>query len=124
MCHGEHVEYRDVHGVENQAGSGATLRPWDPPLSERGKLQAWRVGRIIRLEDWNVTRVVVSPFLRCVQTAAEVIAGLSLQMPSSSVTAAARESLPSPNTSSIKVCFNKVILVYLHMTRDSSSVSC
>jgi phosphohistidine phosphatase SixA len=99
MCHGEHVEYKDIQP------SGLALRPWDPPLTEGGKLQAWRVGRIIRLEDWNVTRVVVSPFLRCVQTAAEVIAGFS------SVTAAAAgESHPaSPNTysgnPSIKVCY-------------------
>lgn len=67
LCHGEQVKYLDD-----------AARPWDPPLTERGKMEAWRVGREIRLEDWNVTRVVTSPFLRCVQTAVEVIAGLCL----------------------------------------------
>jgi hypothetical protein len=69
------------HG-EEEAVSSDSERPWDPPLSERGKLQAWRVGRDLRLDDWNITRIVMSPFLRCVQTAAEVIAGLCL-LPSS-----------------------------------------
>lgn len=59
------------------AQSGAA-RPWDPALTEKGKMQAWRAGRKIRLEDWNVTRIVTSPFLRCVQTAVEVIAGFCL----------------------------------------------
>jgi len=73
LCHGEQVS--NVSYVD-------TKRPWDPPLTARGKLQAWRVGRKILLEDWNVTRIVVSPLLRCVQTAIEVIAGLSM-LPSS-----------------------------------------
>ncbi|KAG0556496.1 hypothetical protein M758_11G056600 [Ceratodon purpureus] len=77
LCHGEQVRY-----VDTQNGAAKGVRPWDPPLTERGKLQAWRVGRAIRMEDWNVTRVVVSPSLRCVQTAVEVIAGLCM-MPSS-----------------------------------------
>lgn len=78
LCHGEdEVINTDADEADAQAGA----RPWDPPLSERGKQQAWRVGRKIMLEDWNVTRVVVSPFLRCVQTAVEVITGLST-MPS------------------------------------------
>jgi hypothetical protein len=70
LRHGEAVS---GHGTEGS---------WDPPLTDRGKLQAWRVGRSLRMEDWNITRVVVSPYLRCVQTAAEVIAGLCL-LPSS-----------------------------------------
>jgi len=69
------------HGEAGGGDDGEGVS-WDPPLTNRGKLQAWRVGRNLRMEDWNITRVVMSPFLRCVQTAAEVIAGLCL-LPSS-----------------------------------------
>lgn len=89
LCHGEQVS--NVSFVDAK-------RPWDPPLTARGKLQAWRVGRKILLEDWNVTRVVVSPLLRCVQTAVEVIAGLSMLPPS-----AHPRTEPSYGVSSIKV---------------------
>lgn len=94
LCHGEHVKNVDI-----QSGAAKVASPpWDPPLTERGKLQARRVGREIRLEDWNVTRVVMSPFLRCVQTAVEVIAGLSsVDDPES--------GNGSPDNSTIKVWF-------------------
>ena len=77
LCHGEQVNY-----VDGQSGAAKGMRPWDSPLTERGKLQARRVGREIRLEDWNVTRVVMAPSLRCVQTAVEVISGMCM-LPSS-----------------------------------------
>ena len=77
MRHGEQQDETDTPG-----GTTITARPWDLPLTDRGKLQSWRVGRRLRAEDWNITRVVMSPFLRCVQTAAEVIAGLCM-LPSS-----------------------------------------
>lgn len=57
-------------------------RPWDPPITERGKEIAFEVGRTLRTEAWEITRIVVSPFLRCVQTAAEVIGALAaVQLP-------------------------------------------
>jgi hypothetical protein len=93
LCHGEQVKYMD-------AQSGAA-RPWDPALTEKGKMQAWRVGRKIRLEDWNVTRLVTSPFLRCVQTAVEVIAGLCL-LPQSVEGSESGNGSPAP-VSTIKV---------------------
>ena len=70
------------HGEAGSGEDDGEGGAWDPPLTNRGKLQAWRVGRNLRMEDWNITRVIMSPFLRCVQTAAEVIAGLCL-LPSS-----------------------------------------
>jgi broad specificity phosphatase PhoE len=76
MRHGEQDE------TDTPGGTTITARPWDLPLTDRGKLQSWRVGRRLRAEEWNITRVVMSPFLRCVQTAAEVIAGLCM-LPSS-----------------------------------------
>lgn len=101
LCHGEAVD------------SHTTERPWDPPLTDRGKLQAWRVGRNLRMEDWNITRVVMSPFLRCVQTAAEVIAGLCL-LPSS--VESHKQDLGangSPPLSSLKVCFYSPSSIFL-----------
>jgi hypothetical protein len=98
LCHGEYVK--------PQKGSE---RPWDPPLTERGKLQAWRVGRTIRQEDWNITRVVMSPSLRCVQSAVEVIAGMCM-MPSTVTNA---QACDSPHLSTIKVC-HPFFLLLIH----------
>ncbi|KAL3814986.1 hypothetical protein ACJIZ3_016254 [Penstemon smallii] len=53
-------------------------RPWDPPLEEDGKVRAFCTGRKIRNHiGFPIHRVFVSPFLRCLQTAAEVVAALS-----------------------------------------------
>jgi bisphosphoglycerate-dependent phosphoglycerate mutase len=72
MRHGERLDDADPSWVPR------TDRPWDPPLTERGKQQAWEVGKRLRTEGWGITRVVVSPFLRCVQTAAQVVTALCL----------------------------------------------
>lgn len=48
-------------------------RPWDPPLSESGQVRAFQTGRRIKQSlGFTIDRVFVSPFLRCIQTAAEV----------------------------------------------------
>jgi len=70
--HGERKDYVDKSWVK-----GAE-RPWDPPLTKLGKLQAAAAGRRLRDEitrDHGVptaTRVYSSPFTRCVQTATEI----------------------------------------------------
>uniref|UniRef100_A0A7N1A0W6 Phosphoglycerate mutase family protein n=1 Tax=Kalanchoe fedtschenkoi TaxID=63787 RepID=A0A7N1A0W6_KALFE len=52
-------------------------KPWDPPLIDAGKVRAFCAGRKIRAKsDFLISRVFVSPFLRCVQTAAEVVTAL------------------------------------------------
>ncbi|MCD9638979.1 hypothetical protein HAX54_023214 [Datura stramonium] len=52
-------------------------RPWDPPLHQDGKIRAFCTGQKIRSNmDFPIHRVFVSPFLRCVQTAAEVVRAL------------------------------------------------
>lgn len=52
-------------------------RPWDPPLVEQGLERAFRTGRELRNElGFPIHRVLVSPFLRCVQTATEAISAL------------------------------------------------
>ncbi|RZC69162.1 hypothetical protein C5167_032285 [Papaver somniferum] len=51
-------------------------RPFDPPLAEPGKVRAFCTGRKLRNNlDFPIHRVFVSPFLRCIQTASEVISG-------------------------------------------------
>ncbi|KAK6920359.1 Histidine phosphatase superfamily, clade-1 [Dillenia turbinata] len=53
-------------------------RPWDPPIVEEGRVRAYCTGRKLRTQlGFPIHRVFVSPFLRCIQTAAEVIAALS-----------------------------------------------
>ncbi|KFK35250.1 hypothetical protein AALP_AA5G260300 [Arabis alpina] len=53
-------------------------RPWDPPLVQDGMIRAFRTGQRIRSQiGFPIHRVFVSPFLRCVQTASEVVSALS-----------------------------------------------
>jgi len=70
MRHGERIDNYDPHWIHSAS------RPWDPPLTNNGKLQAWGTGKRLRTEGWNITRVICSPFLRCIQTASEVVAAL------------------------------------------------
>ncbi|MBA0736385.1 hypothetical protein Gogos_009945, partial [Gossypium gossypioides] len=52
-------------------------RPWDPPLVDSGMARAFRTGRTFRtILPFQIHRVFVSPFIRCVQTASEVVAAL------------------------------------------------
>ncbi|XP_022975437.1 ubiquitin-associated and SH3 domain-containing protein A-like [Cucurbita maxima] len=53
-------------------------RPWDPPLYKDGLVRAFDTGRsFLDLLGFPFHGVFVSPFLRCVQTAAQVIEALS-----------------------------------------------
>ncbi|KAF9594687.1 hypothetical protein IFM89_034370 [Coptis chinensis] len=53
-------------------------RPWDPPLSDVGKARAFSIGKQFK-DNLSVPihRVIVSPFLRCVQTASQIVSALS-----------------------------------------------
>eukprot|EP00210_Caulerpa_lentillifera_P003556 g3392.t1 len=53
-------------------------RPWDPPLASRGRNQAASVVSLIG--SFNIDYIVSSPFLRCLQTSAEVLVGLGLDL--------------------------------------------
>jgi len=68
MRHGERWDDANPTWVDS--------RMWDPPLTERGWEQATEVGKKFRREGVFITRLLVSPFLRCVQTAAGFIKGL------------------------------------------------
>ncbi|TKY68955.1 Histidine phosphatase superfamily, clade-1 [Spatholobus suberectus] len=72
MRHGDRIDNFDALWV-----STAT-RPWDPPLVQQGRVRAFCTGRKFRNNlSFPIHRVFVSPFLRCVQTAAEVVAALA-----------------------------------------------
>ena len=51
-------------------------RPYDPPLSDGGVMQAQQLGQ--RLKSENIAHIFASPFLRTVQTANEVAEALDL----------------------------------------------
>ncbi|KAE8665621.1 hypothetical protein F3Y22_tig00112530pilonHSYRG00010 [Hibiscus syriacus] len=51
-------------------------RPWDSPLVESGFARAFRTGRAFQTLPFPIHRVLVSPLLRCVQTASEVVTAL------------------------------------------------
>ncbi|KAH7279095.1 hypothetical protein KP509_37G004700 [Ceratopteris richardii] len=70
MRHGDRMDDADPNWILTSP------RPWDPPLTDKGKKRARRVGRRLRQEHWNITRIACSPFLRCVETASEVITAL------------------------------------------------
>ncbi|KAK8565941.1 hypothetical protein V6N13_021013 [Hibiscus sabdariffa] len=71
MRHGDRLDHADPTW-ENTAD-----RPWDPPLHQSGLSRAFQTGRAFRtLLPFPIHRVFVSPFLRCVQTASEVVTAL------------------------------------------------
>ena len=52
-------------------------RRWDPPLVEEGRVRAFCPGRKIRSQlGFPIHRVFVSPFLRCVENASQVVSAL------------------------------------------------
>nr|KYP49707.1 hypothetical protein KK1_028575 [Cajanus cajan] len=72
MRHGERLDNLEPSWV------GRAARPWDPPLAEVGRKRAFETGWKVRKGVGSpIRRVFVSPFLRCVQTAVELVASLS-----------------------------------------------
>lgn len=71
MRHGDRLDNSEPLWVSTAA------RPWDPPLADPGKVRAFCTGRNhLSQLGFPIHRVLVSPFLRCVQTASEVISAL------------------------------------------------
>ncbi|CAK8541318.1 unnamed protein product [Lathyrus sativus] len=53
-------------------------RPWDPPLTHSGRVLAFQTAQGIRKSvGFPIHRLFVSPFLRCIKTAAEIVTALS-----------------------------------------------
>ncbi|KAF3321261.1 Histidine phosphatase superfamily (branch 1) [Carex littledalei] len=74
MRHGDRIDQF------NDMWSRRAQRPWDPPLARDGFERAWSTGRKLRQIGFPITRVVVSPFSRCLQTAAEVVSALASRL--------------------------------------------
>ncbi|GAB2224307.1 hypothetical protein Droror1_Dr00005060 [Drosera rotundifolia] len=69
---------RRGHRLDNLDSTWTTTadRPWYPPLYTEGFPKPSEVGDRIRRLSLPIHRVFVSPFLRCVQTAAHVVEAL------------------------------------------------
>ncbi|KAL9262209.1 hypothetical protein AKJ16_DCAP14763 [Drosera capensis] len=72
------IVMRHGHRLDNfdATWTAVAARPWDPPLYADGFAKASDVGDRIRRLNLPIHRVFVSPFLRCVQTAARVVEAL------------------------------------------------
>lgn len=71
MRHGDRIDNFEPLWTEKAA------RPWDPPLVLDGKVRAFCTGKKFNNTlGFPIHRVFVSPFLRCLQTASEVIHAL------------------------------------------------
>ncbi|XAR54173.1 hypothetical protein NMG60_11029195 [Bertholletia excelsa] len=71
MRHGDRIDNFDPKWTSTAA------KPWDPPLVHHGKVRAFCTGRSLRSNlGFPIHRAFVSPFLRCIQTAAEVVSAL------------------------------------------------
>ncbi|KAJ4956280.1 hypothetical protein NE237_013063 [Protea cynaroides] len=71
MRHGDRLDCSEFLWITT------TRRPWDTPLAESGRVRSFCTGRKIRQwTDFPIHRVFVSPFLRCIQTASEVVCAL------------------------------------------------
>lgn len=71
MRHGDRVDNFEPLWTTTAA------RPWDPHLVEEGRVRAFCTGRRIRNGlGFPIHHVFVSPFLRCIQTAREVVYAL------------------------------------------------
>lgn len=71
MRHGDRADNFEPLWVSTAA------RPWDPHIIEEGRVRAFCTGRRLRTNlGFPIHRVFVSPFLRCIQTAYEVVSAL------------------------------------------------
>ncbi|KAK7339253.1 hypothetical protein VNO77_19909 [Canavalia gladiata] len=72
------MRHGDRHDNFEPLWASTAARPWDPPLAPAGRVRAFQTGMRLRQSlGFPIHRVFASPFLRCVQTATEVIAALS-----------------------------------------------
>ncbi|KAF9597097.1 hypothetical protein IFM89_015761 [Coptis chinensis] len=71
MRHGDRLD------CEDPLWKSTAERAWDPPLSDTGKARAFAIGKQFKDNlSAPIHRVIVSPFLRCVQTASQIVSAL------------------------------------------------
>ncbi|CAH8304701.1 unnamed protein product [Eruca vesicaria subsp. sativa] len=90
--------------------TATAARPWDPPLFQNGMVRAFKTGQSI--ERFSIHRIFVSPFLRCIQTASQVVAALSTL-----------KDLPSIDKSKLKVTIEYGLCEMMNSVAIWSNVS-
>ncbi|DBA67670.1 TPA: hypothetical protein ACH3X2_001262 [Trebouxia sp. C0005] len=83
MRHGERIDEVD------KSWSAIAKRPFDPFLSDHGQDQAKKVAA--KLKKYDIKKVYISPFFRCLQTASFAAEGLGIQPQDWTVTCAVGE---------------------------------
>ncbi|KAF8027363.1 hypothetical protein BT93_E0307 [Corymbia citriodora subsp. variegata] len=103
-------------------------RPWDAPLTDAGRTKALETGKKLRAElGFPIHRVITSPFWRCIETARELIAGLSTEGKEATKSVLDDGTSADSSTSGIKVSieygmsevFNDIALWYHPTDRNS-----
>ena len=75
MRHGDRIDHAQPGWILE-----AKKRAWDPPLLQKGKDRAFSTGICLKNNlPSPIHRVIVSPFLRCVQTASQVVSAFLLK---------------------------------------------
>mmetsp|Transcript_50051 Transcript_50051/g.121266 ORF Transcript_50051/g.121266 Transcript_50051/m.121266 type:complete len:759 (+) Transcript_50051:57-2333(+) len=110
--HGERLDY--VVRDKGQGGNWIESHqdaPWDPPLTSHGHQQATQLGKSLHSilkplsipteASKNITSVYSSPFLRCRQTSAGIIQGLSSSGAVANTEDAGEDDKPPPPPSPI-----------------------
>ncbi|KAJ9508799.1 hypothetical protein QJQ45_028112, partial [Haematococcus lacustris] len=81
-CWSKLLVMRHAHRADeaDEAWSSTAERPWDPPLSTLGLQQSLEAAQMIASQQASlqIQYVVVSPFQRCLQTSAPIVAALGL----------------------------------------------
>ncbi|XP_043693896.1 uncharacterized protein LOC122644583 [Telopea speciosissima] len=71
LRHGDRIDHADPTWVLSAP------RPWDPYLTEGGRMRAFSTGRTLREKlGFPIHRVFTSPFTRCLQTTNEAVSAL------------------------------------------------
>ncbi|KAJ4973566.1 hypothetical protein NE237_006740 [Protea cynaroides] len=71
LRHGDRIDHADPSWALTAA------RPWDPYLTEGGRMRAFSTGRTLRETlGFPIHRVFTSPFTRCLQTTTEAVSAL------------------------------------------------
>eukprot|EP00924_Labyrinthula_sp_SR-Ha-C_P016839 maker-scaffold_6-snap-gene-16.20-mRNA-1 protein AED:0.00 eAED:0.00 QI:84/1/1/1/1/1/2/252/250 len=71
--HAEREDYVNYHWEETAD------RPFDPPISNRGRRQAEKCGRFLsrKIKEGDETKCFASPFLRCIQTSKGILTNIT-----------------------------------------------
>lgn len=64
--HGERIDHVDPFWEDRAE------KPWDPPLTITGRQQGSKTGQRLKSEGHEINFIFTSPFLRCLQTSAQI----------------------------------------------------